>query len=457
MENKVFLLAGLVLFLGLVIVAEAAYVRPVKVTGNVSAGEKIIINVPSSYLDGFQGLYVSDTSSCTDQLPTWYKSYGSYVLIAWDPGSGFNGSKYFYLCYGDIYYQPENLWIYLNDTTLTATVHTPVEEARSTATTNYYAYGQRDYPIVVYDFGEKAHVINATISFRVYSYGGSSMTVEIRDDAGHTLWARTYPPYYAQDTVTVYDFDTSRIIVVVNGVYLFQLTGYDIFYQRYQYNETNTTFTGHRAWLVSASGQTGYVKTGNVKLVIDNGAVNGTDYGQPLEIALTPVGVGIWGQSAVGFLVGYESDENLTLAATVYGYDASSEMGYSVYFMDTPANYSYVILGESEVAISGGGGGTGGGGNVTVYVSTEKLSQTWAMLGGYSLAAIGITLIVVAILTTHTLLVVAGMAFGTGAVYLLDYAGDYKIAYLFILLYLGLGLIAVIEIFGTRVIRALWR
>jgi len=447
------LLAALGLVLGLVAVAHAAYVRPIKVTGNVSAGEKIIINIPSSYLDGFQGLYVSDTPSCSDQLPTWYKSYGSYVLVAWDPGSGFNGSKYFYLCYGDIYYEPQPLWIYLNDTTLTATVHSPVEEARSTAYTDYYAYGEPNYEIILYDFGEKVHVINATLHFTVYSYAGASMTVLIEDDKGDVLWSKTYSPYYATDTAFISNFDTSRIVVVVNGVYLYESTGYDIFYQPFLYNETNTTFSGHGAWLVTASGQTGYIKTGNTKLVLDNGAVNGTSYGQPIEIALTPVGVGISGQSNIGFLVGYSSGTNLTLAATVYGYDSSSQMGYSIYFMDVPSNYSYVILGQSEVAGVGGGGGGTGGGNVTVYVTTEELARTWAEIGGLTLSAIGISLIVAAILTTHTLLVVAGLAFGTGGVYLLEYGGDYQIGFLFILLYLGLGLIALFEIFGTRVIR----
>lgn len=416
----------------LVSVAHAAYVRPVyfsNVTSPIQPGTPVELVVPSSYVDGFQGLYVSSNPSCSVQLDTWYRSFGDYIVVFFRPDSPVTNGSAFYLCYGDIYYQPADMWSYLEDKELSATVNTSTEYVSGSDNNWHYVNGQTT--ITLHDFGELVHVVNTTVSFTIYPY--SSTTVEIVDRDGNVVAQKTYSAY-TSDTITATGYDATELAIVVSGNAWIRPEGWEAYYRPYAYNETRANVTGHTAWLIIVSGDTGYLENGGHYVNVSGRYVNGEEAGQPVHVLFTPLGWGWYSQESVRFSRGTDSNTTV-LAATVYGYEASSTMDFSVYYLDAATGYSYTIGGASQVSIVGGGG-SGQAGNQTIVVNVQGgEAQARAIYQSFGFLSFVMGMVLVAYtLVGHRvewLLAASAAVFVSGM--MLNYGGEYRMGYYVVL------------------------
>lgn len=429
--KRILVFIPLALLVAITIVAHSAYVRPVyfnNVTNPIQPGTPVEIVIPSSYVDGFQGLYVSSNPSCSVQLDTWYKSFGDYILVIFKPDTTITNGTTMYLCYGDIYYNPVNMWVYLTDKELTTSVNSSVQYVSGSDNNWYRVNGQTT--IVLHDFGKLVHIVNTTISFTIYTYANTA--VEILDRNGNIVAQKTYSSYtYTTDTISASNYDTTELAIVVSGDAWIRPENWEAYYREYVYNETAENVTGHSAWMIIASGDSGYVLNNGNYVNISGNVVNGENAGQPVHVVYTPKGWGWFAQSTVHFYTGTDSNTT-TLAATIYAYEGTSTMAFSIYYLDIPRNYSYTIGGASYVSVSGGGGSSGTTSNNTIVVNvqtgTEQAKAMYQAMGFLAfilgMAFVSYTLVghrVEWLLAATASVFVSGM--------LLNYGGDYRTSY----------------------------
>ena len=97
--------ACLLLAAATAVVASAdIYVRRAQFTAQLNWTGPVLLELPESLIEGATGLYVSNTSTCSYMLTTYWTVIGKNAYIVFDPGVNITaGQRYtYYICYGDL-------------------------------------------------------------------------------------------------------------------------------------------------------------------------------------------------------------------------------------------------------------------------------------------------------------------------------------------------------------------
>lgn len=419
-------------------VAGAASYRPIMITfpQGASEGDGVVLSIPIAFVAGFQGLYISSTPDCRTPIDTWYATVYNYVVVVFRLPSSVppNSTVTFYLCYGDIQYEPRMIFQMVGEGELTATA-TGVEDH---VYKEYYEWetvywGRPEIVDILVDFNETVYVKHAIFYFDVY-HGSAlppTLTVQLLDDEGNILNSSTYSyTGIVRTNLSASDF-TSRTIRVrykVSGSYYYiyerTLTA-DII--RPSYAENSTTISGGSVWLIVFAGDSGYIKFDNVTLLASQGVVNSTRVGSYFYAIASPDGLGVWGPEGSFYDRTLSlSPSNVTIAATAYGVNVTSIVGYVAYDLPT-TNYTYIVGGESQVEIPSPGTGNGTvPGNATVYVTVNVEDKTWrsvTIAAGFALFVAAGILVAYAFVKRGWEFYLASVLAGVSGGYLLSYAG----------------------------------